>query len=140
MKYNLRSICKMSNRLVKEGIKRSDAFRQAWRAAKQGIIEKVAGVTYGGRQKLLEYLDNIQKEKINVSLYRDSANPFDDHAVAVIADVAGYGKCRVGYLPRTSAVIVADLMDRGVSFVSWLQGIVGGYNGQFYGMRIRIQV
>jgi hypothetical protein len=140
MKYNLRNICLLANRLVKGGIGRRDAFLRAWRSAKQGLTEKVAGVTYGNHQKLLAYLDNCQKEKISVSLYRDSANPFDDHAVAVIADVAGYGKCRVGYLPRNSAVIVADLMDKGVSFASWLQGIVGGYNGQFYGMRIRIQV
>ncbi len=140
MKYNLRNICKMSNRLVKEGLKRSEAFRRAWRAAKQGLIARVAGVTHGNSQKLLEYLDNCQKEKINVSLYRDSANPFDDHAVAVIAGVAGCGRWRVGYLPRSSATVIADLMDKGVSFASWLQGIVGGYNGQFYGMRIRIQV
>ena len=140
MKFNRANICKMANRFVKGGIRRSDAFRQSWRAAKQGLIEKVAGVTYNNRQSTLRFLDSIQKDKINVSLFRDKANPFDDYAVAVIADVPGQGSYRVGYLPRQSAEVVANLMDQGVQFVSWLQGIIGGFNGLSYGMRIRIQV
>jgi hypothetical protein len=138
--YNFSGICKMANRFVKGGIRRTDAFRQAWRAAKQGLIEKVAGVTYEGRQSLLRFLDSLQKDRIRVSLFRDKANPFDVNAVAVLADVLGQGSYRVGYLPRNSAEVVANLMDQGVQFVSWLQGIIGGYDGLSYGMRIRIQV
>lgn len=141
MNFNKSSICKMANRFVKGGIRRTEAFKQAWRAAKQGLIEKVKGVTYGGRQSTLRFLDSIQKDKINVSLFRDKANPFDDHAVAVIANVVGQGSYRIGYLPRTSAVIVADLMDKGVSFNSWLHGIVGGYDeGINYGCKVKIGI
>lgn len=138
--YNFSGICKMANKFVKGGIRRNDAFKQAWRAAKQGLIEKVAGVTYGGRQSMLRFLDSIQKDKINVCLFRDSANPFDESAVAVIADVVGQGSYRVGYLPHSSAVIIASLMDSGVQFMSWLQGIAGGFDGLNYGMKIRIRV
>ena len=139
MKYNLRNICLLANRLVKGGIGRRDAFLRAWHSAKQGITEKVAGVTHGSRQSLLRFLDSLQKDKIQVSLFRDKANPFDENAVAVIADVIGQGSYRVGYLPHQSAEVVANLMDQGVQFVSWLQGIVGGY-GQNYGLRIKIGI
>ena len=45
MKYKLRIICKMANRLARE-VKRSEAFKRAWAAAKKGVVEKVAGVLY----------------------------------------------------------------------------------------------
>lgn len=140
MKYNLRSICKMANRLVKGGLKRAEAFVKAWAAAKKGVIEKVAGVLYGNRQKILHYLDNCKKDTIQVKLVREKANPFDENAVAVFIQVVGDGTYRVGYLPRRTAALISSLMDTGVSFNSWLYGIVGGYDGLNYGLRIKIGI
>lgn len=64
MKYNLRNICIMANRLTKE-VSKSEAFKKAWLAAKQGIIEKVFGVTYGGRQDLLQQNTVIRNLFVN---------------------------------------------------------------------------
>ena len=140
MTYNLRSICKMANRLAKE-VKRSDAFKQAWRAAKHGIIEKVVGVTYGGRQGILEQLDQYHNADIQIQIEHERNNPFDVNAVLVTASVVGHDlPMRIGYLDRRNAGIWASLMDQGVWFKTILQGIVGGYNGQNYGMRIKILV
>lgn len=139
MKYNLRNICKMANRLAKE-VKRSEAFKRAWVAAKKGVVEKVAGVLYGNRQKILHYLDNCKKETIQVKLIREKANPFDENAVAVFITVVGEGTQRIGYLPRATAALISGLMDTGVSFNSWLHGIVGGYDGLNYGLRIKIGI
>ena len=140
MKYNRSSICRMANRLVKEGLKRAAAFVKAWAAAKKGVVEKVAGVLYGNRQKILHYLDNCKKDTIQVKLIREKANPFDENAVAVFIQVVGDGTYRVGYLPRRTAGLISSLMDTGVSFKSWLYSIVGGYDGLNYGLRIKIGI
>jgi len=139
MNYNRTSIFKFGNRMSKE-VEKSRAFKTAWVAAKSGLVERVSGVTYSNRQKLLEYLDNCQKERIQVSLVSDKGNPWDSNAILVIADVIGQGSYRIGYLPRATAAVITSLMETDVQFMTALQGIVGGYNGQNYGMRIRIQV
>ena len=140
VKYNLSAICKLANRIVKGGIKRSEAFKRAWMAAKQGLIEKVAGVTFGNRQLALQQLDRCSKKDIEVRLYREPDNPADSLAVAVVVAVKGQNHYRIGYLPHRSAAVIASLMDQDVQFMTVLQGIVGGLYGHSYGMRIRIQV
>ena len=140
MNYNLRNICKLGNRLAKE-LNRSEAFKMSWKTAKEGIIEKVFGVTYGDRQGILKELDRYHNADIKIQLEHEKNNPFDDNAVLVIASINGQNyPMRVGYLDRRNAIIWANLLDQGVWFKTMLQGIVGGYYGQKYGMRIRIQV
>jgi hypothetical protein len=141
MKYDLRSICKVANRLRKE-VKRSEAFKRAWEGAKQGIIEKVVGVTYDGRQGNIKYLDQFSNADIQINIEHEMDNPFDDRAVAVIAKIKGHNsRIHVGYLNRVSGSIWSDLLDSGVAAHAGIQGIIGGYYpGQNYGLRIRIYV
>ena len=140
MKFNLRNICKLANRLAKE-VKRSDAFKQAWRASKFGILEKVVGVTHSNRQNLLYQLDQCRKIDIQVHLEHEFNNPFDDNAVAVMVNVVGLQyRMHMGYIERRTASIWANLLDQGVKFATVMQSIVGGNYGQSYGMRIKIQV
>lgn len=129
----------MANFMAKE-VGRSEAFIRAWAVAKQGIIERVVGVTHDGRQRMLEELDRYSKTDIQIQLEHELNNPFDKNAVIVLANVRGEKhKMRVGYIDRRNAIIWASLLDKGVMIGSALQGIVGGFDRN-YGMRIRIMV
>lgn len=143
MKYNLRSICKIGNRITREGVDRASAFRRAWQAAKQGIIEKVVGVKYSNRQNILQELDHYSKSDIKICVERDRGNPWDDNAVAVFASLIGQDqrRVRIGYLNSKNAAIWANLMDQGVRVSTVLQEIVGGWDYDIaYGLRIRLMV
>ena len=142
MKYNLRNICKIGNRITQEGVKRSDAFKRAWQAAKQGIIEKVVGVKYSNRQSILAQLDQCRKSDIKICVERDRGNPWDENAISVFASLIGNDqRVRVGYLNSKNAAIWANLMDQGVRVSTVLQEIVGGWDYDIaYGMRIRLMV
>ena len=105
-------VCTIANRLVNQGMSRSEAFLQAWATVKAETVEtKVAGVTAGRRQEALERLTRYEADRISVNLEREAANKHDSNAVAVIVSVEGKGSYTMGYLPRMLAAIVAPLID-----------------------------
>ena len=59
----------IANRLVKQGYNRANAMVKAWVLVKMpSVSTKVAGVTYGKRQKALEHLRHYRLENIRISL------------------------------------------------------------------------
>lgn len=140
MTINRSTICRTANHLAATGMHRSDAFKAAWLMAKRGGVSKVAGVTHSNRQQLLARLTTYQLDQITVSLRRDKANIFDPNAIAVVAAVEGKGSATVGYIPALAAVKLARLMDVGINLNATLSGIVGGYDGLTYGLRLRVAI
>jgi hypothetical protein len=91
----------IANRLVKQGYNRANAMVKAWVLVKMPMVEtKVAGVTYGNRQRAIEHLARYQPEQISITLIRERENAHDVNAVAVVATVEGKGSYTMGYLPR----------------------------------------
>ena len=140
MTIDRNTICKSANHLTSTGMTRSDAFKAAWLMAKKGSISKVAGVTHSNRQQLIARLAAYQPEQIAVSLRRDKENIFDQNAIAVIAAVSGKGTAVIGHIPALAALKLARLMDVGIAVKAMLEGIVGGYDGLSYGMRLRVAI
>jgi hypothetical protein len=71
-------------------------------AADKPIEVRVAGVSFGNRQKALERLTYYAPEEILVVLVPEPENPYDPDAIAVQVLVSGMEKpyC-LGYVPRT---------------------------------------
>ena len=132
----------IANRLVKQGYNRANAMVKAWVLVKlPNICTKVAGVTYGKRQKAIEHLTHYRPENIRISLYRDNANAYDRNAVAVIATVKGKGSYTMGYLPKALAAFIAPLMDAGRTITSRLASIKGTNEPYLnYGLGIEVRI
>ena len=119
-------VCVIANRLIKQGVNRSSAFRRAWEFIKTEIIStKLSGVTFGNRQKALERLTHYEADKIKISLAREVENEFDNNAIAVIASVKDKGSYTVGYINKQLAAIIAPLIDYGKAVKAQFQGIRG---------------
>lgn len=132
----------IANKLHSQGKPRSIAFIEAWGIIKAGeLLTKVAGVTFGNRQKALKHLTNYKLEDINIKLVRDIGNVQDNKAVAVIVTVAGKGSYNIGYLPKKLAHIVAVLLDKGIDIVAEFKSVVGKYfNYMNYGCLISVKM
>ena len=75
------------------------------------IITKIAGVTYGNCQRHIKLLGN---PGINIfDLKREPENQHDENAVWI-----GFGKYKIGYLPKNIAKTIAVLMDAGRKFTA----------------------
>ncbi len=143
MKKSMHSkVMTIANRLVKQGYNRSNAMCKAWALVKMPLIEtKVAGVTFGKRQKAIEHLSRYNPDQISIRLYRDAENTRDSNAVAVYAKVEGKGGYRMGYLPRALAAFVAPLLDAGKAIGSAYKEIRGMYQPYMnYGLAITLKV
>ncbi|MHB1628034.1 MAG: HIRAN domain-containing protein [Bacilli bacterium] len=115
----------------------SVALRWAWRIEKSDIAARVAGVRFGQRQTALEHLSRYAARDTFLSLRRESQNPHDRNAVAIIVTVAGRGSVRVGYLAAATARVVAPLMDRGLLVRVGEWAIT---SGDIMGLRLRLTV
>ena len=114
MKSAHSKVMTIANKLVTQGYNRANAMVKAWVLIKLPLVEtKVAGVTFGNRQKAIERLAKYDAAQITIRLQRESDNAQDLNTVAVIAEVRGKGSYCMGYLPKTLAVFVAPLMDAG---------------------------
>ena len=135
-------VCVIANRLSRQGMNRSEAFRKAWATVKAETVEtKVSGVTYGNRQTALEHLTRYDSELISIDLERDSANEYDANAVKVITTVQGKGSYTVGYLPRMIAATIAPLIDAHKAVRATFKEIRGKYhNYHNYGLCVSVSV
>ena len=95
-----KSVATMANRLHKLGYSLSHAFKTAWKRIKEGMTVKAAGVTYGNRQGLLQFIAGRKPEELTTYLKRDRANTFDKYAVAVVVGIQNVGYAHIGYLPQ----------------------------------------
>lgn len=133
-------VCTIANKLVKEGYSRSAAFIRAWILVKlQQVKIRVAGVTYGLRQKALEHLRRYNPQMISISLERENDNAADTNAVKVIATVEGKGSYCMGYLPRGTAQLIAPLLDCGQAVTALYSQVRVRDKSLPYGLEIAVR-
>ena len=132
----------IANRLVGQGYSRPAAMIKAWMIVKLARVEtKVVGVTFGRRQEAIERLTHYAPQRVTISLKRDSQNPHDVNAIAVVATVSGKGSYIMGYVPRMIAAFVAPLLDAGKAVKSVYRDIFTPSQPHMsYGLTIGIAV
>lgn len=82
---------------------------------------KVSGVTFEGRQSLIEKLDIDDP----VKLIPEPENPYDKNAIAV--HIAHAGEIwHVGYMPKAEAAMYATILD-GEALIGSIFDITGGF-------------
>ena len=132
----------IANKLVAQGYNRANAMIKAWVLVKMPLVEtKVAGVTFGNRQKAIEHLSRYSSESISISLVRERDNQYDRNAVAVYAAVEGKGRYCMGHLPRALAAFIAPLMDAGKNVHSAFKEVRGLYAPYMnFGLGIEVSI
>lgn len=104
---------------------------------------KVAGVTFSNtgmntenRQRIIARLsrDGILKHGTELTLRRDSANPYDANAVAVLAPDGR----QLGFLPREVAAMTSPDMARGARYKAYVEAVTGGDANTLYGINLKI--
>jgi hypothetical protein len=130
----------IANRLVSQGYNRPHAMVKAWALVKLPKLEtKVAGVTYGNRQKAIQHLAQYDPAAISIHLEREQGNAHDRNAVAVWAAVEGKGAYHMGYLPRALAAFIAPLLDAGKAVGAMFREVRGGYE-PYMNLGLRVEV
>ncbi len=109
-----KAVTAMANHLHKLGYSLSQAFKSAWKRAKNCMKCRVAGVTYEKRQQLLQFTAGRKHEDLTVYLQRDRANTFDKNAVAVVVGICNVGYAHIGYLPKGLSQSLAKGIDKGI--------------------------
>jgi single-stranded-DNA-specific exonuclease len=92
---------------------------------------KVAGVTFEGRQTIIQSLSPGQP----LVLQREPSNPHDPHAVKVLKDDGQ----QVGYLSARVAARLAPTIDSGVRYSANVAQITGGGEDRSFGVNIYLQ-
>ena len=133
-------VCSMVNELRKLDYILSKAFKTAWDRIKEGMTVKAAGVTFGNRQSLLQFIAGRKPEELTTYLRRDRANTFDKYAVAVVVGIKDIGYAHIGYLPKGIAQSVAIVLDNGMDLKAEVK-IIGGFGyKETYGALINIGI
>jgi len=91
----------------------------------QTLFSKVAGVTFEGRQEILEMMHGTEV----VQLRPEPENQYDGNAIAVwvaFPPESQMQPAQIGYLPRDIAAQVAPHMD-GEYFIGQIEEINGGF-------------
>jgi hypothetical protein len=124
----------IGNKLAARMEDRRDAFVQAWKIVRAGGLEMaVRGVSFGSRQEAIRRLAAYNPADVLVMLEPDPENPADPAAVAVMVGVnGGQGLYRLGYAPRTFALVAAYLREQIVNFRL--------LDGDIKGARVRLAV
>lgn len=86
------------------------------------VILRVAGVTFDGRQEVLEKVT----ANTRVSLARDPFNTYDPYAIKVLVHVDGDWRDS-GFLPKAAARKYSPLLDGGEDFKVEVYKIKGGF-------------
>ena len=88
---------------------------------------RVAGVSFGNRQKALTRLEKYEPETIVVTLTREADNENDANAIKVLVNIENRDKYHLGYLPKKMASLLAPLIDKGFEPVASFKCVTGGY-------------
>ena len=97
-------------------------------------ICKLAGVTFGGRQKHIR----LVKDDTPMKLYRDAENIHDLYAVGVVA-LIDEEWCDLGYIPKEINREVCSIIDKNNSLEVKLWRKTGGENDFHYGITVVLQ-
>lgn len=137
--YNKSLICKVANKLRRNGYTLSAAFRASWRLAKSKATVKVAGVSKGNRQTAIEHLRRYNAESVQVTLKRENGNTYDSNAIAVLARVNDSKAYKIGYIPATVATLLSGVIDTVTALKASIQAITGGYYADMMsGLRLNL--
>lgn len=101
---------------------------------------KAVGVTFQDRQgKLWNVRKQMNRgEKLTVMLRREPSNPYDPHAIAVLAQ-CGDSTAKVGYVPADKALWLSERMDAGLSVRAYKGELIGG-DGRAKTIGLRFEV
>ncbi len=137
-----KAVVTLANRLNKKIKNLSNAFIRAWQIIKgKLLISKIAGVTFGTRQKALNKLQSYSKNEINVTLEREASNSYDTNAVKVMVSVGAGDKYHMGYIPADLANMLAPVLDKGIQLITRFKSVTGGYaHKENYGALIEIEI
>jgi len=137
-----KQVATIANRLFKKLKSLSAAFKRAWQIVKgRELITKLAGVTFGDRQKALAKLKSYDVGLVNVTLVRESENKYDTNAIAVNVSVGSGADYDLGYIPKDLASVLAPLIDKGLQLVSRFVEVRGGeWDKPIYGGVIAIEL
>lgn len=137
-----KTVCTMANRLKKEGLSLSQAFRKAWKRVKASTKIRVAGTTSGNIQERLKFMKQFPVETMQAELVRDPENRFDRKAIQVVVHLRSINrKTVIGYIPRELASCLAVVLDAGLQIRAELLQIIGGYSyKESYGCLIGISI
>lgn len=137
-----KTVATLANRINKKAHDLSASFTRAWQIVKGRIyLTKVAGVTFGNRQKVLKHLAGYVPTAADVTLVREADNQYDSDAVAVHVGVSGSRQVPLGYLPKELASPIAALMDKGLELTARLKSVTGGYGDRpTFGALIEIEL
>lgn len=92
---------------------------------------KVAGVTFGGRQRTVARLKSGQE----LVFITEPSNPYDNHAVKVCTT----GGEQIGYVAKEhNYQIFCNLMNKTGSYKVYVSNVTGGGMGSNYGCNIRV--
>ena len=135
-------VCIIANRLSKQGLNRSEAFRRAWATVKAGTVAtKAAGVTVGRRQEALERLTHYEPDQIKIDLQREATNAYDSNAIQIIVTVQNKGSYFIGYLSRQLAALIAPLIDAQRAVRATFKEVRGKYHSYHnLGMVVSVSV
>lgn len=104
------------------------------------IVARIAGVTFDGRQDVLECIELSTPTRLE----RDRRNKFDFHAVAVMVNLTGDIWSHAGFIPSTMSKLISRSLDNGVQLDASVHKRTGGMvneetgNKLHYGLEIKI--
>ena len=118
-----------ANRFYRTNKDRTFAFEKAWEIVKDSrpLGSRVAGVSFGNRQKALTRLEKYEPETVTVTLRREADNESDTNAIKVLVNIQNRDRYHLGYLPKKMASLLAPLIDKGFEPIASFQGVTGGY-------------
>ncbi|MBQ2897924.1 MAG: HIRAN domain-containing protein [Clostridia bacterium] len=99
---------------------------------------KVAGITFEGREELVEelYEDGELDVGQQLILERRPDNPFDSNAVAVVHPSGA----TLGFIPKEKAAIMSPKMYRGTHYTAEVTAVTGGSGyDSHYGINLLIK-
>jgi len=139
--YNRPTIFITANKLTRQGYSRSQAFIIAWTLGK-GQVTKVSGTAFHRRQEAIERLTRYFPDQVKFSLYREENNPYDSNAVAVMVRVNDSKPYKIGYVPAFLSRIMSSVLGIGSEngLKASIQAIVGGFYGNYYGLRLNLSL
>lgn len=135
-------VMRIANRLAPQLGSRGEAMRRAWVLVKSGMTEvKAVGVTFGNCQQVLRHLEGHPVEDTEYLLVREPDNAYDANAIRVDGLVWGRSVGAVGHLPKDVAVMLAPLMDNGISVRVVRFNIYGGWGrGVSLGVKLVVKL
>lgn len=106
----------------------SDAFMIAWKRYKcqlQVFKSRVAGVSYGFGQEVLNEMKDLHREQVKLAFYQEPQNPYDRNAVAVIAIINECRTAKIGYVPKHTVKQINESIENGRRILAWYDSVSG---------------